>query len=162
MSMRNNLTNCSDDVDTASCTVGGPMSGIQTSPQSAGACAEPARSVSPVHRVRGLDHVPLRTPHLGVQQHHCKPPPRPPVPRLVQLVAGMFPILDSDPASLTLVGLLAITTIAVVIFWGPPDWFGQIASSLSGHRRDSEGMTGRDGVTSSYSYATSLMTSSTC
>ena len=32
---------------------------------------------------------------------------------------GMFPILDSDPASLTLVGLLAVTTVAVVVYWGP-------------------------------------------
>jgi hypothetical protein len=31
----------------------------------------------------------------------------------------MFPILDSDPASLTLVGLLAVTTVAVVVYWGP-------------------------------------------
>ncbi|SER43672.1 CPBP family intramembrane glutamic endopeptidase [Natrinema salaciae] len=32
---------------------------------------------------------------------------------------GMFPILDSDPASLTFVGLLAFTTVAVVVYWGP-------------------------------------------
>ncbi|SFG79837.1 hypothetical protein SAMN04488063_2980 [Halopelagius inordinatus] len=32
---------------------------------------------------------------------------------------GMFPILDSDPASLTLVGLLAFTTLSVVLYWGP-------------------------------------------
>ncbi|WP_435075127.1 CPBP family glutamic-type intramembrane protease [Halorubrum sp. HHNYT27] len=32
---------------------------------------------------------------------------------------GMFPILNSDPASLTLVGLLALTTVAVVLYWGP-------------------------------------------
>jgi membrane protease YdiL (CAAX protease family) len=32
---------------------------------------------------------------------------------------GMFPILDSDRASLTLVGLLAVTTLAVVAYWGP-------------------------------------------
>jgi len=32
---------------------------------------------------------------------------------------GMFPILDSDPASPTLVALLAITTFAVVVYWGP-------------------------------------------
>lgn len=32
---------------------------------------------------------------------------------------GMFPILDSDPASLTLVGLLVFTTVAVVLYWGP-------------------------------------------
>lgn len=32
---------------------------------------------------------------------------------------AMFPVLDSDPASLTMVGLLALTTIAVVRYWGP-------------------------------------------
>jgi hypothetical protein len=32
---------------------------------------------------------------------------------------AMFPILDSDPASLTMVGLLALTAIAVVLYWGP-------------------------------------------
>lgn len=31
---------------------------------------------------------------------------------------GMFPILDSDPASLTLVGTLVATTVAVVVYWG--------------------------------------------
>ncbi|KAB1190610.1 CPBP family intramembrane metalloprotease [Haloferax sp. MBLA0076] len=32
---------------------------------------------------------------------------------------GMFPILDSDLASLTLVGLLVFTTVVVVVYWGP-------------------------------------------
>jgi membrane protease YdiL (CAAX protease family) len=32
---------------------------------------------------------------------------------------GMFPILNSDPASLTFVGLLAFTTVVVVVYWGP-------------------------------------------
>lgn len=32
---------------------------------------------------------------------------------------AMFPVLDSDPASLTLVALLAVTTIAVIVYWGP-------------------------------------------
>ncbi len=32
---------------------------------------------------------------------------------------GMFPILDSDPASLALVVLLAAVTVAVVAYWGP-------------------------------------------
>lgn len=32
---------------------------------------------------------------------------------------GMFPILDSDPASLAFVGLLAFTAVSVVVYWGP-------------------------------------------
>ena len=32
---------------------------------------------------------------------------------------AMFPILDSDPASLTLVGLLALVAVTVVGYWGP-------------------------------------------
>ncbi|KAB1196451.1 MULTISPECIES: CPBP family intramembrane glutamic endopeptidase [Haloferax] len=31
---------------------------------------------------------------------------------------AMFPILDSDPASLTFVALLAVSTIAVAVYWG--------------------------------------------
>jgi hypothetical protein len=32
---------------------------------------------------------------------------------------GMFPILESDPASLTMVGLLVAATVAVVVYSGP-------------------------------------------
>ncbi|MGM0718122.1 MAG: CPBP family intramembrane glutamic endopeptidase [Halobacteriota archaeon] len=32
---------------------------------------------------------------------------------------GMFPVLESDPASLTLLVLLAAATVAVVAYWGP-------------------------------------------
>lgn len=32
---------------------------------------------------------------------------------------AMFPVLDSDPASVTLVVLLALTTLGVVAYWGP-------------------------------------------
>jgi hypothetical protein len=32
---------------------------------------------------------------------------------------GMFPVLDSDPASLAFVALLAAVTVAVVAYWGP-------------------------------------------
>ncbi|WP_336359939.1 type II CAAX endopeptidase family protein [Haladaptatus sp. ZSTT2] len=32
---------------------------------------------------------------------------------------GMFPILESDPASLTMVVLLVVTTGAIVAYWGP-------------------------------------------
>ncbi|MFC6873741.1 CPBP family glutamic-type intramembrane protease [Halobellus marinus] len=32
---------------------------------------------------------------------------------------GMFPVLESDPASLTLLVMLAAATVAVVAYWGP-------------------------------------------
>lgn len=32
---------------------------------------------------------------------------------------GMFPVLESDPASLTLLVMLAVATVAVVAYWGP-------------------------------------------
>jgi hypothetical protein len=32
---------------------------------------------------------------------------------------AMFPVLDSDPGSLTMVALLAVTAVAVVVYWGP-------------------------------------------
>ena len=32
---------------------------------------------------------------------------------------GMFPVLESDPASLTMVGLLILATVAVVVYSGP-------------------------------------------
>jgi hypothetical protein len=32
---------------------------------------------------------------------------------------GMFPVLESDPASLTMVGLLVLATVVVVAYSGP-------------------------------------------